>query len=339
MLTIYVTKDFDQMSQVAAMLVEERIKNCQARKPECVLGLATGNSPTGMYKHLAKAFNSGRIDARRTRSFNLDEYVGLPGEHAQQRALNCNSYGYFMISELFGLLREKFIETCVPYGVLVEQAKLAEELATHPDSFEMQGAGRGKAVVMNGGATGYLREIKEHILDAYQRKIEAAGGIDLQIIGVGGRGHVAFHESGIPFAGNSMLLVKLDDNTIDNAIQDGNFASREESPQYAVSMGAELVYRARTVLLLANGARKTGPVAEALLGDVQSDVPISYGQKYAAEGGEMLYVLDEAAAADVLRARDALRARGYVLVDRRGEAYVKVEDISFARDPKTNRLG
>jgi glucosamine-6-phosphate deaminase len=338
MLTIYVTKDFDQMSQVAATLAEERIKACQARKPECVLGLATGNSPTGMYKHLAKAFNAGRIDPRRVRSFNLDEYIGLPGEHAQQRALHSNSYGYFMIAELFALLREPFLETSVPCGVLVEQAELVKELAAHPGDYEMHGASRGKAVVIRERATGYLRKIKEHILDAYQRKIEAAGGIDVQVIGVGGRGHVAFHESGIPFAGNSMLLVKLDDNTIENAIRDGNFASREESPQYAVSMGAELVYKAGTVLLLANGARKTGPVTEALLGDVQCDVPISYGQKYAAEGGEMLYVLDEAAAADVLRAQDALRAKGCALVDLRGEAYEKVENIRFARDPRTNRL-
>jgi glucosamine-6-phosphate deaminase len=339
MLTIYVTKDFDQMSQVAARLAEERIRACQARKPECVLGLATGNSPTGMYKHLAKAFNGKRIDARRTRSFNLDEYIGLPGEHAQERALNCNSYGYFMIAEFFALLQDRFLETSVPYGVLADQAELVKELAAHPDFYEMQGTSRGKAVVISARATGYLRDFKEYILDAYQRKIEAAGGIDLQVIGVGGRGHVAFHESGIPFAGNSMLLVNLDDDTIENAIRDGNFASRDESPHYAVSMGAELVYKARTVLLLANGARKTGPVTEALLGGVQCDVPISYGQKYAAEGGEMLYVLDETAAADLLRAQDALRAKGYALVDLRAESYEKVENIRFARDPKTKRLG
>ncbi|MDR0466799.1 MAG: 6-phosphogluconolactonase [Deltaproteobacteria bacterium] len=339
MTTIYITRDFDQMSHVAARLAGERIAACQATKGECVLGLATGNSPTGMYKHLAKAFNGRRIDARRIRSFNLDEYIGLPGGHAQQRALNCNSYGYFMIAELFALLQDGFVETSVPYGVLVEQAELVKELAAHPDSFEMQGTSRGKAVVIHERADGYLREIKERILDAYQRKIEAAGGIDLQVIGVGGRGHVAFHESGIPFAGNSMLLVKLDDDTIDNAVQDGNFASREQSPQYAVSMGAELVYKAKTVLLLANGARKTGPVAEALLGEVTCDVPISYGQKYAADGGEMLYVLDEVAAADLLRAPDALRAKGCGLRDLRGEPYEKVENIRFSRDPKTNRLG
>ena len=339
MLTIYVTKDFDQMSQVAATLAEERIKACQTRKAECVLGLATGNSPTGMYKHLAKAFNGKRIDARRVRSFNLDEYIGLPGEHAQQRALNSNSYGYFMIAEFFALLQDSFLETSVPYGVLVEQAELIQALAAHPDHYALQGAGPGKAVVINEQATGYLRQIKETILDAYLHKIEAAGGIDLQAIGVGGRGHVAFHESGIPFAGSAMLLVQLDHNTVENAIRDGNFASKEASPRYAVSMSAELVFKAGTVLLLANGARKTGPVAEALLGDVHSNVPLSYGQRYAGEGGEMLYVLDETAAAGLLQAQHTLRAKGYSLVDLRAEPYVKVEDIGFARDPKTNRLG
>jgi glucosamine-6-phosphate deaminase len=338
-LTIYVTKDFDQMSQVAAKLAEERIKACQAHQSECVLGLATGSSPTGMYKHLAKAFNSKRINASRTRSFNLDEYIGLPGEHSQQRVLNCNSYSYFMIAEFFALLQDSFLETSVPYGAMVEQTKLNQELAAHPDYYELQGTNCGKAVRINEHATGYLRKIKEDVLDAYQRKIEAAGGIDLQIIGVGGRGHVAFHESGIPFAGNTMLLVRLDGNTIDDAVKDGHFTSQEESPQYAVSMGTEFIYKARTVLLLANGARKTEPMAAALLGEVQSAVPISYGQKYAAAGGEMLYVLDEVAAAGLLQAREALSAKGYKLIDLRAESYTKLEQIMFTRNPKTGRLG
>jgi len=96
--TIYVTKDFDQMSKVAAEVVEADIKEKQEKKREYVLGLATGNSPTGVYKHLAKAFNADRIDPQRIRTFNLDEYVGLPGENAQQRALHCGSYSYFISS-------------------------------------------------------------------------------------------------------------------------------------------------------------------------------------------------------------------------------------------------
>jgi glucosamine-6-phosphate deaminase len=318
-LTIYITKNFEQMSQVAAALAEERIQTCLEQNPSCVLGLATGNSPTGMYKHLANAFNTKRLDARRIRSFNLDEYIGLPGENAQQRLLNHNSYGYFMIAELFSLLRDKFAETSVPYGALVDQAKLIDALASQSDHYVLHGAGCGKAVVIQPSATGYLREIRDEILVAYQRKIEAAGGIDLQIIGVGGRGHVAFHESGIPFANSSMLLVKLDDDTIDNAVHDGHFASRQESPHHAVSMGVEQVFKARTVLLLANGARKTRSIAEALLGAVHCDVPLSYGQQYASEGGEMLVVLDETAAADILIERARLIEKGYMFIDVRDE--------------------
>ena len=336
---IYVTKDFDQMSSVAADLVEADIKEKQAVKKEYVLGLATGNSPTGLYKHLAKAFNAGRVDSGRIRSFNLDEYVGLPGENAQQRALHCESYSYFMISELFGLLQKKFIETNVPWGTLIDQAELVKALEKNRDQYEMQGTDKGKAVVIKTNATGVLKMIKQEILDGYQTKIESFGGIDLHVIGVGGRGHVAFHESGIPFEGNKVLLVKLDDNTVENAVRDGHFTSKEVSPWYAISMGAELVYKARTVLLVGNGKRKTGPVAESILGDVTCEVPISYGQKYAAEGGNMIYVIDEAAAVDVLAKQIDIKAKGCEIIDMRGKSYEKVDKLAFTRNPDTNLMG
>jgi glucosamine-6-phosphate deaminase len=314
---ILVTRDFDQMSQVAADIVEADIKAKRAGS-DYVLGLATGNSPTGMYKNLADAFNKGRIDAGRVRSFNLDEYVGLPGENAQQRALHPESYSYFMIQELFSLLDRKFAETSVPWGTLVEQDDLVAALDASPGDYEMQGTDQGKAIVIRDGAGGVLGWIKTNVLDAYERKIKKSGGIDLHVIGVGGRGHVAFHESGIPFAGNRVLLVKLDDSTVGNAVADGHFPSIEDSPRCAISMGAELVYEARTVVLVANGGRKTGPVAESVLGDVTSDVPISYGQKYVAEGGNLFYVLDEAASAEVLARRAEAEAKGYEIVDMRG---------------------
>jgi glucosamine-6-phosphate deaminase len=337
--TFCVTKDFDQMSKVAAGIVEADIKEKQASKKEYVLGLATGNSPTGLYKHLAKAFNAERIDAGRIRSFNLDEYVGLPGENAQQRALHCESYSYFMISELFGLLQKKFIETNVPWGTLIDQDDLIKSLATSSDQYEIKGTDRGKAVVIKHNATGILKMIKEDILDAYEHKINAAGGVDLHIIGVGGRGHVAFHESGIPFEGNKVILVKLDDNTVANAVKDGHFPSEEQSPRYAISMGAELVYKARMVVLLANGKRKTGPVGESVFGPVSCDVPISYGQDYAASGGTMIYVLDEAAAAEVLARQNDVKRRGYEIIDMRSTPYEKVAALTFSRNPDTNLMG
>jgi glucosamine-6-phosphate deaminase len=65
-------------------------------------------------------------------------------------------------------------------------------------------------------------------------------------------------------------------------------------------MGAELVYQAGTVVLLANGDRKVNPVAESLLEAVTPDVPISYGQVYAKRGGNLVYVIDKVAASELL---------------------------------------
>ncbi len=135
------------------------------------------------------------------------------------------------------------------------------------------------------------------------------------MIGVGGKGHVAFHESGIPVEGSRVLVVKLDDNTIHNAVSDGHFASEAESPRFAVSMGAELVYEARNVLLLANGERKREPIRRAFLEAPTSEIPISYGQPYGANGGNLMCVVDAVAGADLLARKAELKARGIALED------------------------
>jgi glucosamine-6-phosphate deaminase len=137
----------------------------------------------------------------------------------------------------------------------------------------------------------------------------------VQIIGVGGRGHVAFHESGIPFKGSTVMLVKLDDNTISNAVADGHFESKENSPNYAVSIGAELVYQARNVVLLANGERKVESVTRSLLGKVTAEVPISYGQRYASGSDNLTYVVDAIAGRELLARKDALTGRGIAIKD------------------------
>jgi len=336
--TIYLTRDFDQMSAVAAGLVETDIRSKLAVNKEYVLGLATGNTPTGLYKHLAKAFNAGRMDPWRIRTFNLDEYVGLPGENAQQRTLHPESFSRFMVCELFGLLRRPLLESNVPWGTLVDQEELVKALAAQQEHHRLLGTGPGRAVVLGDGAEGILRTIREEILDAYERKIVRSGGIDLHVIGVGERGHVAFHESGIPFEAGSMLLVELDRNTIENAVADGHFESVDLSPRYAVTMGAELVYRAGTVVLLACGKRKTGTVIDSILGDVTSEVPISYGQRYVQSGGNLVHVLDETAAALVSACREEIEARGCTIVDVRDQPCEPVSSLAFRRDPDTSRL-
>jgi glucosamine-6-phosphate deaminase len=339
-LKVIVTSDFDHMSEVASQLLVEDINRKLATEQAYVIGLATGNSPTGLYKHLAKAANIGKIDASRLISFNLDEYIGLAGENAQQRALNNESRSYFMVQELFGLLQHKFREVNVPWGTLIDQDICEAELKANPADWEYQGTDQGKAVVIKrDAASEYLRWIRREILDAYEEKIAKRGGIDLHVIGVGSRGHVGFHESGIPFDKNRVLLVKLDEDTITNAVLDGHFSSRASCPRYAVSMGAELIYKAKTVLLLANGPRKADAIAAALLREPDCSVPVSYGQLLSQRGGCMIFVIDRIAAAGIMDKADQLRKRGIVLEDRTSErASVAVADLQFSRDALTGKI-
>ncbi|MEA2101470.1 MAG: 6-phosphogluconolactonase [Thermodesulfobacteriota bacterium] len=338
---VIICKDFDHMSEVAGSIAVGNIKETISKKGGFVLGLATGNSPTGLYKHLAKSANAGEFDPAKIKSFNLDEYIGLPGENAQQRALHPESYSYFMIREFFSLLHKSFIETNVPWGTLIDQEELISELNNNPDDWKEQGTDKGKAIVIKeDAASDYLRWIRKETVDAYVEKINNAGGIDLHIIGVGGRGHVAFHESGIPFDDNEMLLVKLDENTVANAVEDGHFLTKQDSPRYALSMGAEQVYKAGTVLLLANGPRKSAPVAESLLKDPTPDIPISYSQIYSENVGNMIYVIDKAAAKDILTNIEKIQDKGIEIEDISDQSCrVRVEDLKFFRDPDTCLMG
>jgi len=315
---VIVTDNFEKMSIVAAEIAKENIIQVLRKQNEFVLGLATGNSPIGLYKHLAEAANTGEFDNNRIRSFNLDEYIGLPGENPQQRVLHHESYCYFMIQEFFGLLTGKFKETSVPYGCLIDQDQLMHELKANPEDWHQVGADAGSSIVIKSKpASEYLAWIYKEILEGYYQKIRKAGGIDLQIIGVGGRGHVAFHESGIPFEGSNVMLVKLDDDTVANAVADGHFTSEKDCPRYAVSMGAELVYQAKMVILLASGRRKVKSVADSLLGDSTPDIPISYGQAYAKNGGNMIYVVDKVVGQELLANENALKQKD-----------IKIEDIT-----------
>ncbi|MFO8090490.1 MAG: hypothetical protein R6U13_11675 [Desulfatiglandaceae bacterium] len=309
-ISVLVTENFEHMSDVAANFIKNRIAKSLAVKKNYVLGLATGASPTGVYKRLAECANAGEFDSTRIKSFNLDEYVGLPGQTPQDRVMHPESYCFFMIKEFFGLLEKNFSQTNLPCGSLIDQKTLIRELEEHPTDWTWKGTDAGKAVsIKDSASSGYLSWIKDEILDGYERRIQNAGGIDLQVIGVGGRGHVGFHESGIPFDSGSVLLVKLDENTVENAVVDGHFASRDESPCYAVSMGAELIYRAGTVVLLASGERKRRPIALSLLEDPTPDIPISYGRIHCRNGGEMIYIIDRSAAEELMADQHTLEQK------------------------------
>lgn len=107
---------------------------------------------------------------------------------------------------------------------------------------------------------------------AYEEKIAAAGGIDLQLLGIGHNGHIGFNEPGEVFPAVTHK-VALADSTIDANAR--FYSSRDEVPKSAVSMGIGTIMRAKSILLLVSGAEKRDILEKALYGPVTPAVPAS----------------------------------------------------------------
>ncbi|NLY30540.1 MAG: glucosamine-6-phosphate deaminase [Firmicutes bacterium] len=123
----------------------------------------------------------------------------------------------------------------------------------------------------------------------YEARIAAAGGIDLQILGIGHNAHIGFNEPGTPF-GTTTSLVKLAPATIK---ANARFFEREEDvPREAISMGIKSIMQSRSIVLLANGEGKADAVAAAIQGPVTEEVPASVLQLHP----DCTFILDEAAA-------------------------------------------
>ena len=103
---VYIGKDYEEMSRIAANVLSAQV----TMKPDCVLGLATGSTPIGTYKVLIDRCAKGDLDFSQVKSINLDEYVGLSGEHDQ-------SYRYFMNHNLFDHINIDKANTNVPNGL------------------------------------------------------------------------------------------------------------------------------------------------------------------------------------------------------------------------------
>lgn len=108
---IYCEKDYQAMSRRAANIIAAEI----IRKPDCVLGLATGSTPVGAYKELIAMYQQGDVSFKEVHSVNLDEYKGLAPTHDQ-------SYRYFMQDNLFNHVDIDPANTNVPNG-LAEDAE------------------------------------------------------------------------------------------------------------------------------------------------------------------------------------------------------------------------
>lgn len=221
---VIVEKNYDELSKRAAHILEEEIRN----NPDIILGLATGSTPIGTYKELIKAYKERNLDFSKVSTFNLDEYIGLDGDHP-------NSYRYFMNNELFDHINIKKENTHIPNG-----------RAQNP---------------------------KDYCIE-YDNDIENAGGIDIQILGIGTNGHIAFNEPAEELSAGTSI-VQLTESTIrDNS---RFFDSMDEVPKTAITMGIGSILKAKKIILLASGKNKA-PIIQKLLEDnmVTTQLPASF---------------------------------------------------------------
>jgi glucosamine-6-phosphate deaminase len=111
----------------------------------------------------------------------------------------------------------------------------------------------------------------------YDEQIRAVGGVAVQLLGIGGNGHIGFNEPGSPLDAGTRL-VTLDERTRqDNA---RFFASPAQVPTQAVTQGIGTIMRARRLVLLAFGRQKAGILAAALTGPVTPRLPASAVQRH-----------------------------------------------------------
>lgn len=200
---VIVCENYDEMSKVAAKLMEGLI----TLKPTCVLGLATGSTPVGMYKILSEKCKKGELDFSTVKSYNLDEYYPISPDNDQ-------SYRYFMNDNLFNHINIDKANTFVPNG----QAKDIE------------------------------KECKE-----YDEMIDKMGGADIQVLGIGNNGHIAFNEPDEELVAGTHVT-GLTQSTIQ--ANSRFFASIDDVPTQAVTMGMASIMKAKKIMLLASGKGK-----------------------------------------------------------------------------------
>ncbi|MDO5037999.1 MAG: glucosamine-6-phosphate deaminase [Tissierellia bacterium] len=221
---IIAKKDKDAVAQAAAEIYISALKE----NPDMVLGLATGSTPLDLYAKLIEANKKGDISFDRVKTFNLDNYIGLPADHE-------GSYEYYMQENFFNHI-DIDPENChIPPGI--------------SDDFP-----------------GFCQD--------YEAAIQAAGGIDLMLLGVGENGHIAFNEPAHKLQAMTHVA-QLSPNTIQ--VNSRFFDRVEDVPTQAVSMGVGSILRSRKIVLLATGTKKKPTIQKLLQEDlIDPAFPISF---------------------------------------------------------------
>jgi len=231
-------------SAVASIFAAAIGQQSQSTDRDLVLGLATGGTPIRVYRKLVEMHDNDRLDFSAVTTFNLDEYVGLPGDHPQ-------SYRYFMQQQLFDHINVDLHRTHVPDGTAADLATAACD---------------------------------------YEGRIRQAGGIDLQLLGIGSNGHIAFNEPGSA-ADSRTRVVDLTSETIEANAR--FFDSPDQVPRKAITMGIGTILEARQIVLMATGSKKADAVYRALHGPVTTENPASLLRQHS----QVVFVLDREAAA------------------------------------------
>ena len=241
MAEVVIVSDEEAAGEITADAVEALI----ARKPDGVLGLATGSTPLSSYRAIARR----GLDLSQVRGFALDEYVGLPAGHPE-------SYRSVITREV------------------VEPLGLTPSLVHVPgdDGGPLQGAG-----------------------ERYERQLEGAGGVDIQILGIGRTGHIGFNEPGSSFGSRTRIKTLTARTRADNA---RFFASDDEVPMHCLTQGLGTILRARHLILLAFGSAKADTIADAVEGPLTASMPASAVQLHP----HVTVVVDEAAAGSLANA-------------------------------------
>lgn len=217
---VHIYDNARQVGRAAAALFAAQV----IRKPQSVLGLATGSSPLGCYQQLIEWYKEGLLDFSQCVSFNLDEYVGIPVVHPE-------SYHRFMQDHLFSFINMK--ETNVPNG--------------NADDLQAEAA-------------------------RYDAAIQQAGGIDMQLLGIGRNGHIGFNEPADRFVYGTQI-VTLTKSTIEANRR--FFDSEDQVPRKAISLGVGGIMNARAVVLIAMGEDKAQAIRDTVKGDVTPQVQAS----------------------------------------------------------------
>jgi glucosamine-6-phosphate deaminase len=239
-----------EASKDIAQEIADLIRVKQAQKQPCILGLATGSSPKGLYAELIRLHKEEGLSFKNVVSFNLDEYYPMEPD-------SVHSYVRFMKEQLFNHI------DILPENYYIPDGTLAKE------------------------------DIAAYCVD-YEAKIKAFGGLDLQILGIGGNGHIGFNESG-SLQNSKTRLVALDHIT--RVAASADFSGLNNTPRTAITLGIKRIMEAKRVILMAWGESKSRIINASVEGEITSKVPASFLQEH----NNATFILDKEAASKLTR--------------------------------------